>query len=407
MILRSDIRRAEYIIDTSGIVDILEDGVRRSPRGRKAKTDALRLLLLGMYLSVHHGGSAAITDIHATLTVKLPLDEQFRLGIRQHTGSTTSTVSYRNLEYQANRINTNLAYGHGSQPHLDDTERIRRHTTVTTALNALMDVFDLGWSSSTIALDATGIWSWGKGFRRTAAVTIDDDTNLEEELASLLQQARETGVIPDQLVRIVNALRDREAREAKIATSQTAISDAEDDTEQPQPLIPTGKGKSHDPDASWGIKTSKSGKSEVFFGDHEHTLVLADGSTDNRTEPPLIRRLELTPATSSSSSSTSTTATRSPTGGCCASSNAASVRPTTSAPTNRASSSTSRCASQPAAPTARPPPTRSGSSPNPDHSRPRRSSSTSTVKSNNATPTPCASSTSSAPTERSATNAPP
>jgi hypothetical protein len=295
MILPSDIRRAEYIIDTSGIVGILETGVQRSPRGRKAKTDTLRLLMLGMFLSVHHGGSAAITDIHATLTVELPLDEQYRLAVRRHDGTTTNAVSYRNLEYQANRINKSLAYGHGSEPHLDDTERARRHNTITTALNALMDVFDLGWTTPTMALDATGIWSWGKGIRKDAPITSDTD-DLDEELAALIEQAHTTGIIPDKLARILKELRDKEARQAAIASSQAAATAAEDGVEAEQPLIPTGKGKSHDPDAAWGGKTSKSGKTEMFYGYHEHTLVLATGSTQTQTEPPLIRRLELTPA---------------------------------------------------------------------------------------------------------------
>lgn len=295
MILPSDIRRAEYIIDTSGIVDILETGVQRSPRGRKAKVDTLRLLFIGMFLSIHHGGSAAITDIHATLTVKLPLDEQYRLGIRAHDGTTTSAVTYRNLEYQANRINKSLAYGHGSEPHLDDTERDRRHSTVTTALNALMDVFDLGWSSSTLALDATGIWSWGKGFRKDAEITRDTD-GLDDAVAALVEQAIATGVIPDKLARMVKELREQEARDERIAASQAAATAAADDDETEQPLIPSGKGKSHDPDAAWGGKTSKSGKNEMFYGYHEHTLVLAAGPAQTRTEPPLIRRLELTPA---------------------------------------------------------------------------------------------------------------
>jgi hypothetical protein len=133
MIRHGDIKRAEHIINTSGIVDIFESGVRRSPRGRPAKVNDLRLLLLGMFLSVHHGGSAAITDIHRTLVEKIPLDEQYRLRIRKRSGNTSKAITYRNLEYQADRLMKALAYGPGSQPDLADEERARRQQVLTTA----------------------------------------------------------------------------------------------------------------------------------------------------------------------------------------------------------------------------------------------------------------------------------
>lgn len=52
-----------------------------------------------------------------------------------------------------------------------------------------------------------------------------------------------------------------------------------------------------DPDASWGIKTSKSGKLERFFGYHEHTSVQVPSPRQTVNDvPPLIRAFELTPA---------------------------------------------------------------------------------------------------------------
>jgi hypothetical protein len=61
--------------------------------------------------------------------------------------------------------------------------------------------------------------------------------------------------------------------------------------------IRLGAGASHDPDAAWGMKTSKTGKREVFFGYQEHTLVQVPGDDQAADhEPRLIRRLELTPA---------------------------------------------------------------------------------------------------------------
>jgi hypothetical protein len=296
VIRHSDIRRAEYIIETSDIVQRLEGGINRSNRGRKANVGHLRLLMIGMFLSIHHGRSATITDIHETLTVALPLDEQFRLGIRRNTHLGIKTITYRHLDYQANRLRNGLAYGPGSGAGVDDLETHRRHDVVMAATNGLMDVFNLGWHSPILAIDATGIWSWGKGGRKTAPVTNDCPEDLEERIAELLRQAQDTGIIPDELAVRVEQLRQAEAAEERDDRSNSPGPEgasAEGGKTTP-PLLPAGRNSSHDPDAAWGVKTAKSGKSEIFYGYHEHTLVhVPPEGTD---EPPIIRRLELTPA---------------------------------------------------------------------------------------------------------------
>jgi hypothetical protein len=53
----------------------------------------------------------------------------------------------------------------------------------------------------------------------------------------------------------------------------------------------------HDPDAAIGVKTSKDGKIESFYGYHEHTLVRVRGPRDAADSvPALVAGLELTPA---------------------------------------------------------------------------------------------------------------
>lgn len=55
--------------------------------------------------------------------------------------------------------------------------------------------------------------------------------------------------------------------------------------------------KVHDPDAGVGCKTRKDGKPESFYGYQEHTLVrVPQGDSEADTEPRLITRFELTPA---------------------------------------------------------------------------------------------------------------
>ena len=82
MISSRDIAQAEYIIDTSGIVDILIDGYRTSARGRRAPRETMRLMLLGLMLSIHTKRMATLTAAYSALRDDLTLDTQIRLGFR-------------------------------------------------------------------------------------------------------------------------------------------------------------------------------------------------------------------------------------------------------------------------------------------------------------------------------------
>ncbi len=169
MITPRDIAAAEYIIDTSGAVDILISGRQRSNRGRKTDPTNWRLYLLGGLLTVQECGNFVVTDIHRTLTERLPFDEQFRLGVRRWVTDTTTgqrvqkTISKADLDNITKAINKDLGYGRATGAGLDETEANRRRQVIQSYCDALMDVFDLGWTSTTYAMDATGIWSWGRG----------------------------------------------------------------------------------------------------------------------------------------------------------------------------------------------------------------------------------------------------
>lgn len=83
MIPSSLVRRAEYIIDEAGTVQLLTDAIRTSTRGRPTNTTNLRNLLVGLFLTIHTRGSATFTDAADTLTNDLEYQDQLRLGIHQ------------------------------------------------------------------------------------------------------------------------------------------------------------------------------------------------------------------------------------------------------------------------------------------------------------------------------------
>lgn len=265
MITPDDIRRAVYIVDTSGIVQMIEDGVKRSNRGRKPAVGHLRLLLIGMFLAVRRRRTATVQDIHDLLTLSLPIDIQTELGVRSTNGDKVRVLTLKNLYYQSERLMGALAYGAsiGSDKITID-ERRRRRQLVNDISNALMDVFDLGWTSTTYALDATGIWSWAKGGRKLINAGTADD-HIDDDIDELT---------PDDI------------------GDETPMEADSDPT-----VVRHGHTDSYDGDASWGRKTSKNGREERFFGYHEHTLVQVPSDRQHvDAEPRLICRLELTHA---------------------------------------------------------------------------------------------------------------
>lgn len=256
MIQRNHLGIVEYVIDTSNAVNILADGITRDRRGRPFDRQRLRLLLIGWMLSIGERRSATIADVHAVLTCDLSFEDQLRLGVReQRRNGELVTLKIENLYSLIKRLDQALGYGRGKQPDLDENERQRRHSVIQHYSDALMDVFDLGFTSTTFALDATGLWSWAKGKKARTSNNIDDDTPTLDELHA--------------------------------------------DTDDPSSrgVGATDNSTSFDPDAGWGVKTSKKGREEPFFGFHEHTLVRVphrDQPID--AEPRLITRFEVTAA---------------------------------------------------------------------------------------------------------------
>jgi hypothetical protein len=269
-----DVAVAEYIIDSSGAVDLLAESLRRSARGRPQNTAAVRQFLIGLLLMAQFRLSATVVGAHRLLTQELPLQSQMRLHVvvadPTAPGGHRCAVTLHDLRYVSKNITRRLAYGpavredperHGidlpedepdTHDHIVDTEIERRRATMQRISDSLMDVFDLGFSSTYAAIDATGIWSWIKGRSTKDPEPGDDNT---------------TDPPGDDLGGLAEA------------------------------VVAVGKAGQVDPDAAWGQKTSKYGGKEPFFGYEEHTLIRVPGrGQDPDDEPRLIVRSTVTAA---------------------------------------------------------------------------------------------------------------
>lgn len=245
MITELSVALAEHVIDSSNAVNILNNGIPRDGRGRPTNERLLRTLLIGWLLTNQEHGTMRITQVHRVLTERLNADTQRRLGVLVERNGTEQLITRSPLDAMVRRLEDRLGYGTGTHPDLDDTERRRRERVITAFSDALADVFNDGFTSTTFAIDASGIWTWGKSRRRAHNIDeLDDNGNTN-----------------------------------------------------PAAYIPET-----DPDAAWGTKTGKDGRPQDLFGYHLHALVRVPGRTTtgrqqrSDDEPRLVHRIGITPA---------------------------------------------------------------------------------------------------------------
>jgi len=277
MITSAEIETIEYLVDQSKIVDTILAGLANDTRGRKGSPSNLRLMLIGMTLSIRHRRSCTVTDVYDLLTTEISTSEKIRLGVCDVNNNVI--INLQNFYYFTKVIDARLNYGKGTTD-ITDVERSRRHDVVRKFCDDMMDIFDLGWASTSFAMDATGLWAWGKGKARPRKVTKskgEEEASVEETVADS-EQLLETGS-------------GFETIDAELVPQE--IRDQIDDLN----ANARATNSSYSPDSGWGFKTGKAGDVEIFYGDHEHTLVqVPDTDQDDDCEPRLIKRFEITPA---------------------------------------------------------------------------------------------------------------
>jgi len=279
--------RTLHVIDGSGILDLVYP---QRTQGRKgyARENA-RLLLIGWHLCTRLGHETTVMGAYRTLTESLSVQEQWDIGVRRVSlrkkgtakakrralavadpakprkkrGEDWEIVSYDDLMHASERIRKDLDYGPGTGAHLTDAERQRRQGIVEQIVDALIDSTTLPRTASYWAIDATGQWAWTRGAGK------------EKEAAQrLLDKADEDG--------------------APLTLGEIDV-DADGATSPADPPAAPTRGRCGD--AAWGYKTSKTGRKEVGFGYHQHTVVsVPDPFADSRDEPVLVYGIVITPA---------------------------------------------------------------------------------------------------------------
>ncbi|RYP84229.1 hypothetical protein EKO23_16340 [Nocardioides guangzhouensis] len=303
-ITRPMLERSIHIVDTSGILDILAPPPPPGRRGRKGRIrENIRLWLLGVLLCTRLGHETTVRGVHEVLTEALPRDMQWELGILRplttrapklpgdydpETARLTKSrkprkelwveegyerLGYDDLINATTKIRAALDYGHGTQPNLDDAERERRRSLVEDAVHRLITVTVVPRVGTSLAIDGTGQWVWSRGSETGRTKAKKDLKNGKDKLPS------EDG--------------SEDLEVADIALDEEGGSAPSDDEERPVPAGARGRCL----DAAWGYKTSKTGKREVGFGFHQHTLVRTpDPGMPADAEPLLIEGLVVVPA---------------------------------------------------------------------------------------------------------------
>jgi hypothetical protein len=267
---RAFLKRVEVALDETQFVETLVAGFTREPQGLKTSTDMVRLLIIGLILSIKEQHTATITGAYVALTEHMEARDQLRLGVKIGEGP-RDFIKRDRLYYAAELLVTKLDYGASVTGLLEEVEIERRFSALFVASNTLLDFAASAtkFNDTVLALDATAVWSWrrGKYYPKPTAAEIAAQSD-EIIKQSLIDLAGGVGNISD-------------LEDAKI-------------TDDPARL------EGLDPDAAWSGATAKNGGTKRFYGQYAHTLVsvpTARIEDDPSTEVPLIRRVIVTKST--------------------------------------------------------------------------------------------------------------
>jgi hypothetical protein len=285
MLRGSDVDRIAYVVDTSGAADQL-DAIIHAGKRKSGRTSALttRTLLIGMLLAAQAGEGLILTSIYSTLIYEIPIDKQIELGVRA-TISGDPLFAQDTIDRGVRRIIKTLEFGKGSAPDLDDDERAQRQKALLQVLNSMLDVTLAPIPlRSTLAIDATSVWSFGRNPGKK------DVASIRESIAYLRAQGDhdEADLLSHHLKAMV-----RESTKAKKGASAKDDIDPEDPKVQDLKIFQRG----YDRDARSSAKTGKDGKPEWVYGYDAHLTVRTVNPGEEYTAAPiLVERAVISPA---------------------------------------------------------------------------------------------------------------
>ncbi|GGB98954.1 hypothetical protein [Cellulomonas carbonis] len=293
------IARTVWVIDSSGVVDLLVPPRAKGARGRKGNLrENVRLFLIGLSLCTRLGYETTVKGVHEVLTEAVDREAQWALGVlRPRVTKSTARhpkgavpgilapalvengkqrkrvfpngaeeVSYDDLHNATRHLRQRWDYGIGSAPNLEADERARRAETIGDVVEALIVATTVPRvSGASWAIDATGQWAWDRGGARAKR-------SLEQ------------------------AARDRTKEQIDDLVVEGIEVDEDGNTAPQQQAVPAALRVAFS-DGAWGYKTGKDGRKEVGYGLHQHTIVrVPDFDAPPRSEPLLVDGFVLTPA---------------------------------------------------------------------------------------------------------------
>ena len=258
------------MVDVSGFVTTLIQGINRDPKGIKTNATMVRLLIIGLLLSISECKSATITGAYTALTTHLDIRDQLRLGVKTGPGP-EDVIARDRLYYAADLLSSRLAYGSSVVAEIGEEEVVRRRDVVLNACNALLEYTATATKvdDRRVALDATAIWAWARGPYYPRPTLEEIEAQKDPLIREALQRLRDKKGTTDDLERVLIARDDKEL-------------------------------SSVDLDAAWSGATGKNGDTKRFYGFYAHALVSVPGVrlTDDPTAiAPIVRRIELIKAT--------------------------------------------------------------------------------------------------------------
>ncbi len=294
------IQRTVWVIDTSGVVDLLVPPREKGARGRIGMLrENVRLFLIGLSLCTRLGHETTVKGVFEVLTQAVDRETQWALGVlrpcvtKSRTGHAKGAVAgvlvpalvangkqrkrvfpngveeigYDDLHNATRILRQRWDYGLGSAPGLEPAERQRRQRCIGDVVDALIQTTSIERTGSTWAIDATGQWAWDRGrLHGKHALVKAADGKTHEQIDDMVVEG--------------------------IAADEDGATAPADQTKAVAPAIRASMS-----DAAWGYKTAKDGSKETGYGFHQHTIVRTpDPNAPRNSEPLLVGGLVLTPA---------------------------------------------------------------------------------------------------------------